>query len=259
MGTYNGEKRISKAIQSIINQTYTNWELIICDDGSTDNTYLYLQKKYRNNPQIKILSLSANSGLAAALNKCLTNATGTVIARMDDDDWSHPNRFEKQIEYMKHHPEYSIIGTSINYFDEKGVYGTCVLDEKEKSKRDIYKGDVFVHPTVIIKKDALLSVGNYTDSPKTLRCEDYELWCKLYDCGYIGINMPDVLLDYYESRESISRRKRIYLYKLALRKLYWRRRFEQPFYMDYYAFREILISMIPTSLVSIMRRYKIKK
>lgn len=256
MGTYNGEKRIIKAIESIIGQTYKNWELIICDDCSTDNTFQLLNARYAGNPQIILLKLSQNSGLAAALNKCLEHTSGSIIARMDDDDWSHPDRFERQLQFLSNHPEVSVVGASINYFDQHGVYGKHVFEENVRGCSDIYRGASFVHPSVIIRKEALQSVNCYTDTPETLRCEDYELWCKLYYAGYKGVNMSDILLDYYEARDSIVRRKRNVIYLLYKRKLFWRKQFNLPFFYDYYAHRELLISYIPIRLYYFFRRIK---
>lgn len=256
MGTYNGEKRIIKAIDSIIGQTYKNWELIICDDCSTDNTFQLLNARYAGNTQIILLKLSHNSGLAAALNRCLEFATGSIIARMDDDDWSHPDRFERQLQFLSDHPDVAVVGTSINYVDQQGVYGKYVFEEKIRSQSDIFRGASFVHPSVIIRKEALQTVNCYTDTPETIRCEDYDLWCKLYNAGFKGVNMSEILLDYYEARDSIVRRKRNIIYLLYKRKLFWRKKFGLPFFYDYYAFRELIISYIPIRIYVFLRRLK---
>lgn len=258
MGTYNGRYRIAKAVESIKEQTFNNWELLICDDCSTDDTLHFLLEKYSDNAKIKILHLQKNSGLAAALNECLKHAKGKYIARMDDDDYSHPNRFEKQLKFIDSHPGFKIFGTSINYMDDDGIYGCDVFEEKEVSKNRVFKGNCFVHPTIIMERQALLSVGGYTDSLETLRGEDYDLWCKLYSKGYKGINSSEILFDYYENKNSIKRRKFKYDYLLFRNKLKWRRHLNLPFYFIIYAYRCLLVASIPQPIYVFLRRIKVK-
>ena len=100
MGIYNCEKTLSDAIDSIINQTYSDWELIMCDDGSTDNTYQIATKYSEKDNRITVIKNDTNSGLAFSLNHCLKYAKGEYVARMDADDISLPNRFEKQVAFL---------------------------------------------------------------------------------------------------------------------------------------------------------------
>ena len=197
MGTYNGRTRIDRAIESIKNQTFTDWEMIICDDCSTDGTYEYLRKKYEKEHQIIVTKLSKNSGLGSALNRCIELSHGDYLARMDDDDFSHPDRFEKQLKALEEHPEMALVSCNINYFDNNGVFGNTGKRGFIPSKADIFCGRSFVHPTVLMRRTAILDVGGYTISKLTRRGQDYDLWCKLYNAGYKGMVMPDILFDYY--------------------------------------------------------------
>lgn len=121
MGVFNSAKKVGVAIESILNQTFTDFEFIICDDASTDNTYETIKEYAGKDKRIKLLKNEKNLGLAGTLNICLESARGKYIARMDDDDFSHPQRFEKQIKFLDENPEYAIVGTSKNYFDENGI------------------------------------------------------------------------------------------------------------------------------------------
>lgn len=123
MGIYNCSPTLDEAIESIINQTYENWELIMCDDGSTDDTYkkaLKYREKYGE--KILVLKNEQNKGLNYTLNKCLEVATGEYVARMDGDDISLPTRFEKEIGYLETHPEIAIVSTPM-IFLRKMVLG----------------------------------------------------------------------------------------------------------------------------------------
>ena len=211
MGTYNGSTTISNAIESILNQSFQDLELIICDDNSSDNTVDVINEYKKNDNRIVLIRNESNCGLAVSLNKCIHASKADIIGRMDDDDIAHFDRLEKQIKYMETHPEFSIIGTSINYFDENGIWGELKYSG-ERSLIEIYRGISFVHPTVIMNKNALNAVGNYTVSSQTRRGQDYDLWCKLYFAGYRGTNMDTVLLDYCESTHSIKRRKFLHGY-----------------------------------------------
>lgn len=116
MGIYNCGNTLEESINSILNQTYRNWELILCDDGSTDNTY-EVAKKYAEKFPDKIILLKneCNKGLNITLNRCLRQATGELIARQDGDDISMPERFEKEIEILLRKPEFKIVSSAMSF------------------------------------------------------------------------------------------------------------------------------------------------
>ena len=123
MGIYNCASTLGEAIESIIFQTYEDWELILCDDGSTDGT-LKVAHKYKEIYPDKIILIQnkKNLGLNATLNHCLKYVTGDYIARMDGDDISLPNRFEVEVNYLDRHQECAIVSCPMIYFDERGDY-----------------------------------------------------------------------------------------------------------------------------------------
>ena len=123
MGVFNCSATLGDSIDSILNQTYTDWKFIICDDGSTDNTFQII-KEYQNRYSDKfvILKNEKNMGLNYTLNRCLKEAKGEYVARMDGDDISLPERLKKEVEFLESHSEYAIVSTPMIFFDENGEW-----------------------------------------------------------------------------------------------------------------------------------------
>lgn len=256
-GVYNGAAKMEWGIRSILDQRFTDFEYIICDDGSSDDSMAKLNQLAATDPRVKLLKNPQNMGLAVTLNNCLAVAKGEYIARMDDDDWSHPDRFEKQVAFLDAHPEYAIVGTSRNVFDAEGIWGTRV-SEGEPTKLHIFRGKTFLHPSTMMRRAALVEVGGYTTGHLTERTEDFDLWCKLYAKGYIGYNLPDLLLDYYEARDSYKKRKyryRISEYRLKRR---WAKALDIPMSQQIYAFRPLIIGLFPAVWVRKYHEQKFK-
>ncbi len=197
MGVYNckNKKLLKKSIDSIINQTYSNWELIICNDGSTDNTLEVLEDIARTDERIKIVTYEKNRGLNYALNTCLEMASGEYIARQDDDDISKAVRLEKQVSFLDNNSEYAFVGTMAYVFDDSGVWGEYKVQEKP-TKTSFYWNSPFMHPTILIRKDAIDECGGYRVAKETRRCEDLDLFMRMYAKGYIGYNIQEKLYEY---------------------------------------------------------------
>ena len=201
MGLFNVEQTLDEAIESILNQTYKEWKLIMCDDGSTDNTYEVAQKyvlKYPN--KFLLLKNEHNMGLNYTLNKCLEYSNTDYIARMDGDDLSDPTRIEKEVIFLDTHPEYALVSTQMRLFDEKGVWGRTDVIEYP-TKQDFCKHTpFFCHAAVMIRGKVFHEVGGYTVDPKLLRVEDCHLWFKIYAKGYVGANIPEALYSMRDDR-----------------------------------------------------------
>ncbi len=205
MGIYNCEKTLPAAIDSIIDQTYTDWELILCDDGSTDNTYQVAIEYVKKDSRIKVLKNSKNSGLAYSLNHCLRHTTGEYIARMDADDISSSNRLELQKEFLDKNQDYAVVGSGALLFNGKDVVGTRFPKEKPE-KRDLVKGAPFMHPTIMMRKRVYNELAGYLDLPRTRKGQDLDLWYRLYSKGYKGYNIQQPLLKYREGLSDYNRR-----------------------------------------------------
>lgn len=200
MGVYNCENRIElveQSVKSIINQTYKNWELIICNDGSTDQTYEYLRNRIAIlDDRIKIISYSENKGLAYASNFCIKHAKGNYIARQDDDDISYPNRFEKEIMYLKNHKDIGFVGTNADVYSPKnGIWGEYIVPEKP-TKDSFLWNSPFLHPSIMFRAESLVAVGGYRVAKETNRCEDYDLFMRMYAKGITGYNIQEKLCNY---------------------------------------------------------------
>ena len=209
MGIYNCADTLVQAVASIQNQTYTNWELILCDDGSKDHTYEVAKKLAAADSRIVLIRNEQNLGLNTTLNHCLSVASGEYVARMDGDDDCIPERFDKQIAFMELHPEYQIVSSSMILFDEAGEWGKVSCPEYPQPE-DTVGGTAFCHAAVMMKKDCLDMVGGYTEDRRMLRVEDVNLWIKLYAAGYRGYNIQEPLYRMRNDQNALNRRKYIY-------------------------------------------------
>ena len=205
MGIYNCADTLSEAIDSIIKQTYTNWELIICDDCSTDNkTYqLALSYQEKNPTKIIVIRNNVNSKLAYSLNRCLEKATGKFIARMDGDDISIENRLEKQINFLRNNPEYQLVGTLMRRFDSRGTHDVIPIIEYP-NKFSLRNGVSFAHATIMTYKYVYDELGGYNE--KLFRSQDYDLWFRFYSKGFKGYNLQESLYLVREDIHAIKRR-----------------------------------------------------
>ena len=168
MGIYNCAETLPEAIDSVLTQTFSDWQLILCDDGSKDNTY-GIAKEYQGRFPEKILLLQneQNMGLNHTLNRCLQVASGEYVARMDGDDISLPTRLEKEAAFLDAHPEYAIVSTPMIFFDEHGDWGRSYAIE-EPTKRDFIKhSPVHCHAPCMIRREAYLAVGGYTEDRRS--------------------------------------------------------------------------------------------
>lgn len=207
MGIYNCAATLSEAIDSILMQTFEDWELIMCDDGSTDDTY-QIAKQYQEcvSSKIVLLQNNQNMGLNYTLNCCLAVASGQYIARMDGDDISLPTRLEKEVDFLDSHPEYAIVSTPMIFFDETGDWGRSYSIEKPVKHDFIKHSPVHCHAPCMIRREAYLAVGGYTEDKRMLRFEDVNLWYKLYAKGYIGYNLEEPLYKMRDDQAATRRR-----------------------------------------------------
>ena len=215
MSVYNGEKYLREAINGILNQTFTDFEFIIVNDGSTDNSLKIIQSY--DDERIGIINNKKNIGLTKSLNKALKQARGEYIARQDADDVSLPNRFEEQIRYFEEHPETALLGTSIYKIDENGeIVGKHIVLAKP-SKKDLLKGNQFNHGSTIFKKEIIDKVGGYNELIRY--SQDYELWLRIAK-QYKVRNLTQVLykLRFHDENVGLTNTEESTLYSfLALR------------------------------------------
>ncbi|TAH33728.1 glycosyltransferase family 2 protein [Candidatus Saccharibacteria bacterium] len=207
MSAYNAQEYLEEAIESILNQTFNDFEFIIIDDGSTDNTSAIIENYARQDSRIRPVDYGENKGLITALNTGFKMAKGRYIARMDADDISLPDRFLKQYEYLEAHPDTVLLGTLSAYMDERSqVYGIWpVLLSDEEIRTGIAIHNEFRHGAVMIRRDVITKNKELYDI-KAAHYEDYEYWPRLLRHGK-GANLPDVLYLYREISTNITATK----------------------------------------------------
>lgn len=199
---YNGETYLAEAIGSILHQTYGHFELIIINDGSTDGSALIIQKF--NDTRIRYYE-QANQGLAAALNRAVSLASGEYLARQDADDMAFPQRFEKQVAFLEDHPRHGMVGTWAAIWEETKET-TRVHKHPADSmnlKFDLLFDNPFVHSSVMIRKAVFEQVGLYA-AARERQPEDYELWSRVARQFEVA-NIPEILQVYREVGGSICR------------------------------------------------------
>ena len=204
--TCNGSRYIEKAVDSVLNQSFKDWELLIIDDGSEDNTEGILKKYIENNTNNIYLKNKTNLGIQKSLNRGLTESHGDYIARIDDDDvWIDKDKLKKQIEFLDNNKDYVLVGTGVVVVDDDGKEKfRYLLPQKDIEIRNvILLKNCFVHSCVIFKKDAVLNFSGYSESIETKHIEDYDLWLKL---GLVGkfANLPFYGTNFMIRKESVS-------------------------------------------------------
>lgn len=233
------EEELRKSIESILNQTYRNFDFLIIDDCSNKKSKDIL-KSFRDE-RIKIITNEKNLGLDRSLNKGINLINTDYIIRMDTDDIAKKDRIEKQMKFVKCHPEYSIVSGNANFFDDNGIYKTTNRFGEIKSK-DLVKGTPFIHPTMIIKTEDIKSIGGY---PIYRRVEDYAMAMEMYVHGYKGYIMKDVLIDYRMNADGYKKKKFKYrLVEVAVRFKYYRK-LKVKWYCYIYVIKPILVGIIP--------------
>lgn len=204
MAVKNGGNLIKESISSIQNQTYSNFELIIINDGSTDDTESVILEFAKFDNRIKIYS-QENQGLSKSLNRALSIARGELIARQDHDDLSMPTRFEMQVHFLRNHPGCALLGTAAEIWGMNGSTGRFHDHpiSPQVLKYSLIFNNPFVHSSLVFHRSILQEVGLYSTDPGREPPEDYEFISRVAR-SYDVSNLPDRLIIYRETPGSIS-------------------------------------------------------
>ncbi|MGL5057185.1 MAG: glycosyltransferase family 2 protein [Fusobacteriaceae bacterium] len=206
MGIYNCCSTLEEAINSIISQTYENWELIMCDDASIDDTYKIAQKYQNMYPEkIKLLKNDKNLTLGPTLNRCLEIAEGYYIARQDGDDYSHIYRLEKQVNFLENNNSYDLVSTNMYSYNDSQILGERKNLILIPQKYDLVKNVPFHHATILMKKKVFDELKGYSLKKTRKRLEDIDLWFRFFEKEYKGYNLQESL---YYVREDGNQYKR---------------------------------------------------
>lgn len=182
---YNAEKFLDLAIQSVFNQTFVDWKLLLIDDGSTD-TSLEIARRYQNDPRVTVYSDGQNKNLGYRLNQIPSLVDTKYIGRMDADDSMHPDKIRKQIEVLESHPEIDVLGTNAYSINENNLIHGIRLEYSEKEV--LRKVKSFIHPTIVAKTEWFI---NNPYDVKAVRIEDLELWFRTNNkCNFQILTEP---------------------------------------------------------------------
>lgn len=260
MGVHDCASTVGASIESIRRQTFGDWELIVCDDGSADGTVSVVESYRRRDPRIHLLRNDGNRKLAYTLNRCLEASTGRYCARMDGDDLCDESRLELQHDFLERHREYGFVSTAMRRFDEDGIYDEATgRRDRCPSLRDYVKGSPFCHAAVMMRRSAYERVGGYRDLPMTVGVEDYDLWFRLLSVGIRGYVLGRPLYSMYDGRGAARRRT-------------WRRRLNEfrvrsygygilhvPWLLRLYALKPLAIGLLPDSVYRRLRLFSLRR
>ncbi len=259
MSVFNGERYLQESVESILNQTYRDFEFIIIDDGSADRTPEILKDWAKKDLRIKIITNEKNIGLTKSLNKAIKIAQGEYIARQDADDISLPQRLEKQIEFLENHPEIKILGTfGYSITQKPKILGKEIVPVSSQAiKKTLIKRNPFIHTSVMIKREIIDRVGGYDEKFRTV--QDYELWFRILRIAE-GENLPLFLVKKRYRPEMISLKKNkdqlrymLFLQKEAIR------RGDYSKFSYIYLLRTYLSLKCPLSFKIFLKKYFLKK
>jgi len=209
MPVHNAAETLEQTLDTIAEQTFSDYELLVVDDHSSDRSLEIISSRRKNDPRIRLVT-NSGKGLAPALNEGLKHAAAPLIARMDGDDLMHPQRLEKQFNYLQQHPDIVALGSRAELFPQEEVTEGFreymrrqnELLTPEQINYDIYVEAPFVHPSVTFRTDIIRQIGGYRDG---MFPEDYDLWLRLYRAGHRMAKLPETLLHWREHPQRFTR------------------------------------------------------
>lgn len=206
IAAYNVEKYIGECLDDIIGQTHQNFEIIICDDCSSDMTASIIKNYQKKDNRIIYIKNQENLYAAQSRNNCFNIATGEYYMIQDADDRADPCRIETLLNTIVG-SEYDFVSSGQYLFDEEGVYKKYNPKKEVPTSKDFLSGLPFCHAATMFKKSCILAVGGYRVSDETRCGQDYDLFFRLFAAGFIGINIQPYLYGYRVDRNTIARRK----------------------------------------------------
>ena len=255
MSVHNGQAYLREAVDSILGQTFADFDFIIVDDGSMDETADILRAYAAADSRIKLIVNAQNIGLTRSLNKAIRRAEGQYIARMDADDIALPLRFERQMQYLKDAPEVGLLGTAYYEVNQRGrIIGERVFPATNgELQKILIKYNPFFHSSVMIRRRVLDEVGLYDENIPM--AQDYDLWFRIAGATEIG-NLSELLMKRRYAKENISISKgdeQIFWAQQARRKAIERGQYSA--WCRFYLFRPFLVSKTPAFLKYMVRKY----
>lgn len=256
MGIYQSKDKdmVRQSIQSIIDQTFTKWEFVICDDGSTDDTWEFLNREYGKDERFILVRNEQNEGLRVALNTCLKVSNADYVVRQDADDYSRKDRLQKLYDYVVQNPNVDVVGSAMVSFDEDGVFGVIHPRKEEPQKMDFLYGTVVAHATTIMKKSSLNKVDGYRVAWETTRCEDTDLYMRMCANGAIFNNIDEGLYYVRQDRNTYSRKKYMNRIKEAVVKYKGFRTLKMPLGAYVWVLKPLIVGLIPQQIQRVIKK-----
>jgi len=205
IAAYNCQDSIGLALNSIISQDYQDWECIICDDGSTDDTWERIIKITLNNEKFTVLKNKFNLGIAVTLNRCINIAKGEYIAIQDADDFSEKERLTELVDFLDNNSDVSVVGSYAYLFDKNGRRWGELKPPLNPRIEDWLRGFFIIHASSLMRRKDIIEAGRYDANYK--RVQDYDLWLNLIYKGYKIVTMPGILYNVRWDVGDYSRRK----------------------------------------------------
>ncbi len=196
---------LRRSVDSILRQSFRDFELLICAEGSGKAAMTLLKKYALEDQRVRLVHFGKKTDLAAKLNACLREARGEYIARMDDDDRSMPQRFERQVGVLESRKDIAIVGGNM-FMRKKGKRCEKMIYPRYLEIKDFYITQPFAHPVLMFRRQLFDRIGGYSEDKWQLRCEDYDLLMRFYGAGYRGMNLQEYLMEF--SAASVIRKKR---------------------------------------------------
>ena len=204
MSVYNGLPQLERAVDSILGQSHDEFEFLVVDDGSTDGSADYVRRRGESDPRIRLLTEDANRGLGATLRRGVEAAGGELIARMDDDDESVPDRLERQIRYFETHPETDVLGGyALDVATDDTVLRVRRVPLTHARIAELVWTNPFVHSSVMFRRASILRIGSYDAALR--RRQDYDLWFRCVNAGLVLANLPEPLVRYRWAEDTVAR------------------------------------------------------
>ena len=252
MGVYNELNKdiLMEAVNSILHQTFEDFEFIIYDDGSCPEAATLLREVAGLDERIKLIGQDENHGLAFSLNACIDEAKGKYIARMDADDICFPDRLSKQVKFLDQHKEYAVVGGGIIPYDDSGEHKARIGKEIPEV-RDMIKDVPFYHPTIMMRKSVYKKLNGYTVSERTIRGRDLDLWFRFFSKGFKGYNLQEPVLKYHQSMSDYKKIGMKVSINIAKTRLIGFKINRFPIWLYPFAIKPIITELIPKRIMYI--------
>ena len=248
---------LRRSVESVRDQTYSDFEFLICDDGSTEEAKRYLEQVADSDSRVRLVRRDGCLDLARKLNLCLGYSQGRFIARMDDDDRSYPDRLEKEMNFLLSHPDAAFVGCNVNLIQSGRKIGERHLPEFPTIE-DFFFAQPYVHPTLVFRREPLLAVGGYSEEKDCVRCEDYDLLLRLYEIGSFGINLQEALLDYTVPKDLKGKRRMSHcLNEMKTRYRRFRALGKLPKALPY-VIKPVVVGILPAGILAYMKKKRMK-